>query len=73
MASVAAVGSAVGRPASTLRALALGVAGMVLVDPLLVTSLGFRLSVAGAAGIVVGAGRLAGLLPGPAGSPARCR
>ena len=65
MASVAAVGTAVGRPASTLRALALGVAGMVLIDPLLVTSLGFRLSVAGAAGIVVGAGRLAAALPGP--------
>ncbi|HZM32636.1 MAG TPA: ComEC/Rec2 family competence protein, partial [Acidimicrobiales bacterium] len=65
MASVAAVGTAVGRPASTLRALALGVAGMVLIDPLLVTSLGFRLSVAGAAGIVVGAVRLAAALPGP--------
>jgi competence protein ComEC len=65
MASVAAVGSALGRPASTLRALALGVAAIVLVDPLLVTSLGFQLSVAGAAGIVVGAGPLAGLLPGP--------
>ncbi len=65
MASVAALGAAVGRPASTLRALALGVAGMVLVDPLLVTSLGFRLSVAGAAGIVIGAARLADALPGP--------
>lgn len=65
MASVAAVGTALGRPASTLRALALGVAAIVLVDPLLVTSLGFQLSVAGAAGIVVGAGSLAALLPGP--------
>jgi competence protein ComEC len=65
MASVAAVGTALGRPASTLRALALGVAAILLIDPLLVTSLGFRLSVAGAAGIVVGAGPLSGLLPGP--------
>ena len=65
MASMAAVGTAIGRPASTLRALALGVAAIVLIDPLLVTSLGFQLSVAGAAGIVVGAGPLAGLLPGP--------
>lgn len=65
MAGVAAVGTALGRPASTLRTLALGVTGVVLVDPLLVTSLGFRLSVAGAVGIVVGAGRLAEALPGP--------
>jgi competence protein ComEC len=65
MASVAAVAAALGRPTSSVRTLALGVAGMVLVDPLLATSLGFRLSVAGAAGIVVGATRLEGLLPGP--------
>jgi competence protein ComEC len=65
MASVAAVGGALGRPASTVRTLALGVAGMVLVDPLLATSLGFRLSVAGAAGIVVGAARVEAALPGP--------
>jgi competence protein ComEC len=65
MASVAALGGALGRPASTVRTLALGVAGMVLVDPLLATSLGFRLSVAGAAGIVVGAARVEAALPGP--------
>ncbi len=65
MASVAAVGGALGRPASTVRTLALGVAGMLLIDPLLATSLGFRLSVAGAGGIVVGAARLEDLLPGP--------
>jgi competence protein ComEC len=45
--------------------LALGVAGMLLVDPLLVTSLGFRLSVAGTGGIVIGAHRLEPVLPGP--------
>jgi competence protein ComEC len=38
---------------------------MLLIDPLLATSLGFRLSLAGAAGIVVGAGRIEALLPGP--------
>jgi competence protein ComEC len=65
MAAVAAAGVALGRPASTLRALALGVAAMVLVDPLLVTSLGFRLSVLGAGGIVVGAERVERRLPGP--------
>jgi competence protein ComEC len=65
MASVAAVGTARGRPTSTIRTLALGAAATMLVDPLLATSLGFRLSVAGAAGIVVGAGRIEDLLPGP--------
>jgi len=65
MASVAAVGAALGRPTSTVRTLALGVAAMLLVDPLLATSLGFRLSVAGAAGIVVGAAHLEAVLPGP--------
>jgi competence protein ComEC len=65
MAAVAAFGAALGRPASSLRVLALGVGGVLLVDPLLATSLGFRLSVAGAAGIVVGAGRIERVLPGP--------
>jgi competence protein ComEC len=65
MASAAAVGAAAGRPASSVRTMSLGVGAIVLVDPLLVTSLGFRLSVAGAAGIVVGAARLERLLPGP--------
>jgi competence protein ComEC len=65
MAVVAATGAALGRPASTLRVLALGVSGILLVDPLLATSLGFQLSVAGAAGIVVGAARLEPALPGP--------
>ena len=65
MAAVAATGTALGRPASTVRVLALGVSGILLVDPLLATSLGFQLSVAGAAGIVVGAARLEPALPGP--------
>jgi competence protein ComEC len=65
MAGVAATGAALGRPASSVRVLALGVCGVLLVDPLLATSLGFRLSVAGAAGIVVAAGRIERVLPGP--------
>ncbi len=65
MAAVAAAGAALGRPASTLRVLALGVSAILLVDPLLATSLGFQLSVAGAAGIVLGAARLEPALPGP--------
>jgi competence protein ComEC len=65
MAAVAATGAALGRPASTLRVLALGVSAILLVDPLLATSLGFQRSVAGAAGIVVGAAHLEPALPGP--------
>jgi competence protein ComEC len=65
MAGVAATGAALGRPASSVRVLALGVCGVLLVDPLLATSLGFRLSVAGAAGIVVAAGRIERVLPCP--------
>ena len=65
MASVAAVGVAAGRPTSSVRTLTLGATGMLLIDPLLATSLGFQLSVAGAAGIVVGASRIETVLPGP--------
>src|SRR5690606_11834078 len=53
MAGVAAVATALGRPVGAVRVLALAVTGLVLVDPLLVTSLGFRLSAAAALGIVV--------------------
>ena len=65
MAAVAAYGAAVGRPTSGLRALATAVTVLLLCDPLLVTSLGFRLSVAGAAGILVGARPIQRVLPGP--------
>lgn len=65
MAAVAAYGAAVGRPATGVRALGMTVTVLVLCDPLLVTSLGFRLSVAGAAGIVLAAARLQRRLPGP--------
>ncbi len=65
MAGVAAVSVLVGRPVSGLRVLALAVAGLLLVDPLLVESVGFRLSVAASAGILLGARRLGAALPGP--------
>ena len=65
MAGVATVAVTWGREASSVRLLALAVAALVLVDPLLVRAVGFRLSVAASAGIVVLAPRVAAALPGP--------
>jgi len=65
MAALAATAFALGRPASGLRLLALAVAGLVLVDPFLVGSVGFRLSVAASAGILVVAPVLRRRVPGP--------
>jgi competence protein ComEC len=65
MAGVAAGGSALGRPSSTRRALGLGVTAMLLVDPLLATSLGFQLSAAATAGIVLLSQPIERALPGP--------
>jgi competence protein ComEC len=65
MAMVVAFGAAVGRPVSALRALGLGVTAVLLCDPLLVTSLGFQLSVLATLAIVVGATPLSRRLPGP--------
>ncbi len=56
MAGLAAVAQATGRPASGLRLLALATAGLVLVDPFLVWSIGFRLSVGASLGILLLAG-----------------
>ncbi|MEY2419622.1 MAG: competence protein ComEC [Actinomycetota bacterium] len=53
MAAVAAAGALAGRPVAAGRLLALAVTGCVLVDPLLVGSVGFRLSVAACTGLVV--------------------
>ena len=66
MAAVAVAAATWGRDASGLRVLGLAVAGVILLDPLLVRSLGFQLSVAASLGIVVLAARLAAALPGPA-------
>jgi competence protein ComEC len=65
MAGAAALASTVGRPTSRLRALALALSGLLLVDPLLAHSLGFQLSVAATAGIVLLGPRIAALIPGP--------
>ena len=65
MAACALVAGAVGRPTSGLRLLVLAVAVLVAVDPFLVHSVGFRLSVAATVGIAVGARPIARRLPGP--------
>ena len=65
MTGVALVASTLGRPVSGLRLLALAVTGVLLVDPLLVGSVSFLLSVGACAGIALFAGPLAAALPGP--------
>jgi len=65
MAGVAAGAAFDGADVSRPRVLALAVTGLVLVDPGLVHSIGFRLSVAATTGIVAMAGRLRRRLPGP--------
>lgn len=65
MAALAVTAVGLGRPSSRGRLLALAVAGVVVVDPLLVHSVGFRLSVGAATGILVLAARLARHIPGP--------
>ena len=66
MAAVAAGATFGGRAVSRPRVLALAVAALLLVDPILVHSVGFGLSVAATAGIVVLATRLEPRLAGPA-------
>ncbi|MBP7631867.1 MAG: ComEC/Rec2 family competence protein [Acidimicrobiales bacterium] len=65
MAALAVSTSLAGRPTAPLRVLALAVTALVLVDPLLVRSVGFQLSVAATLGIVVGSGPIARALRGP--------
>ncbi len=66
MAAVAVTAWVRGRPMTGIRILALCVAALILLDPFLVARLGFRLSVAAAAGILVLARPLAAALPLPA-------
>ncbi|MGD9798118.1 MAG: ComEC/Rec2 family competence protein [Acidimicrobiia bacterium] len=66
MAAIACTSWAAGRPASSLRLLALAVAASVLLDPLLVRSVGFQLSVGATLGIALLARPLASRLRGPA-------
>ena len=65
MAGLTLLAAALGRPASSLRILSLAVTALVLVDPLLVHSLGFLLSVGACAGISMFSKRFAARLPGP--------
>jgi len=65
MSGLALLASFLGRPVAGLRLLALAVAGLVLIDPFLVHSLGFGLSCAASAGILLVAEPISRLLPGP--------
>jgi len=65
MAGVAATAFTVGRPSSRARVLALAVTGVLVLDPLLVGSVAFLLSVGASAGIVWFAGPIAARVRGP--------
>jgi competence protein ComEC len=65
MAAIGAAAVTVGRPVTGVRVVALAVTALLLVDPLLVHSTGFRLSAAASLGIVVLARPVAGALPVP--------
>jgi competence protein ComEC len=53
MAGIALLATTVGRPASSMRVLALAATGLVLVDPMLAGSIGFLLSAGACAGIAL--------------------
>lgn len=65
MAGLALLATTLGRPVSTQRLLCLAVTGLLLLDPLLVGSVGFLLSVAATAGIAGLTPRLRRFLPLP--------
>jgi competence protein ComEC len=65
MAALATTAVAWGREASSHRLLAMAVGGLVVIDPLLVQSVGFRLSVGASAGIAVLSRPLVDRLRGP--------
>lgn len=65
VATVALWASTTGRPSGGLRHLALAVTALLLVDPLLTRSVGFRLSVAACVGVLVLAPVLGARLRGP--------
>jgi competence protein ComEC len=65
MAALAVTTTTIGNPVSRIRVLALAVTGLLLVDPLLVRSVGFQLSVSASAAIVLLAPPLIEALPGP--------
>ena len=65
MAGIAATGFLLGRERPPARVLALAVGLLALIDPLLVWSVGFWLSVGATAGVALLSNRLAALVPGP--------
>lgn len=65
MAAIALAAVTTGRVVSGLRVLSLTIIILVVVDPLLVYSIGFRLSVAATAGLLLMSRPLAERLPGP--------
>jgi ComEC/Rec2-related protein len=65
VAAIAALAFSAGRTTTRLRVLALAVTALLLVDPLLVRSVGFGLSTAASASILVLAPRIAAALPRP--------
>jgi competence protein ComEC len=65
MAGIAAVAAGLGREASSRRILALAVAGLVLLDPPLVRSVAFQLSVLASGGILFLSAPIARRIPGP--------
>ncbi len=65
MAGVAATASLMGRATSGLRIVSVAVAGLICLDPLLVFSFGFQLSVAATVGLLTLARPIARRIPGP--------
>jgi competence protein ComEC len=65
MSGLSLLAAFLGRPVAGLRLLALTIAGLVLIDPFLVHSLGFGLSCGASAGILLVAGPVSRALPGP--------
>ncbi|MGK2928732.1 MAG: ComEC/Rec2 family competence protein [Acidimicrobiales bacterium] len=65
VAGVALFARTTGRPSGGLRHLSMAVCLLLVVDPLLVHALGFRLSVAASAGVLLIAPVIVGRLPGP--------
>ncbi|MDH3755880.1 MAG: ComEC/Rec2 family competence protein, partial [Acidimicrobiia bacterium] len=65
MAGVAATATLLGRESSATRSLGLAISGLILLDPGLISSLGFRLSVAATMGILWISPGLARMFPGP--------
>lgn len=65
MVFVSLLATYIGRPISPLRALLLASSGAVLVDPFLVGSIGFLLSVSACLGMVALGEAISGRLPGP--------